>query len=103
MDRTDPSEGSGPGSIPGRTANIDKLDAMPHNQTMFDIVIDVQGKEHSGKTSAMAVIAAHLRTLGVEVVLQNVDQLEDKLQDLDKATTRLETCRVLIRETHTAL
>lgn len=70
---------------------------------MFDIVIDVQGKEHSGKTSAMAVIAAHLRSLGVEVVLQNVDQLEEKLEDLEKATARLETCRVLIRETHTAL
>jgi hypothetical protein len=70
---------------------------------MFDIVIDVQGKEHSGKTSAMAVIAAHLRTLGVEVILQHVDQLEEKEDDLPKAEARLEGTRIFIRETHTTL
>lgn len=76
---------------------------MSHNQTMFDIVIDVQGKEHSGKTSAMAVIAAHLKTLGVDVVLQHVDQLEEKVADPEKSKARLEGVRVFIRETHTQL
>lgn len=76
---------------------------MLHTHNMFDIVIDVQGKEHSGKTSAMAVIAQHLRSLGVEVILQNVDQLDEKLENTEKAESRLQTCRVLIRETHTAL
>lgn len=70
---------------------------------MFDVVIDIQGKEHSGKTSAMAVIAAHLRSMGVDVVLQEGDQLHDKLANLEKAITRLQDCRVFIRESHTGV
>jgi hypothetical protein len=68
---------------------------------MFDIMISVQGKEHSGKTSAIAVIAAHLRTLGVEVTVQMVDQLDEKTEHLDVAQARLQTAKVFILESNT--
>ena len=72
------------------------------NMGMFDIVIEIQGKEHSGKTSAIAIVAQQLRELGAEVLIQQVDQLEDKLADLDRAAARLEGVKIFIRETHTA-
>lgn len=68
---------------------------------MFDIVIEVQGKEHSGKTSAIAVIAAHLQSIGVDVKVQLVPQLEEKIENLEQATTRLQNSRVFIRESNT--
>lgn len=76
---------------------------MSYSGNMFDVVIDIQGKEHSGKTSAMAVIAAHLRNIGVDVVLQEVEQLHEKLDNPEKAEERIQRCRVLIRETHTGV
>jgi molybdopterin-guanine dinucleotide biosynthesis protein len=70
---------------------------------MFDITIEIQGREHSGKTSAIAVIAQQLRELGAIVHVQQVDQLDEKQADLDRAKNRLEGTSVFIRETHTSI
>jgi molybdopterin-guanine dinucleotide biosynthesis protein len=70
---------------------------------MYDVEIEVSGKEHTGKTSVIAAIANRLEDLGVKVVLQRIDpQLDDKLTLDDKVLARLKTVTVFIREMRTA-
>ena len=70
---------------------------------MYDVTIEVSGKEHTGKTSVIAAIAAQLESLGVNVILQRIDpQLDEKLTLDDKVKERLKTTSVFIREMQTA-
>jgi molybdopterin-guanine dinucleotide biosynthesis protein len=71
---------------------------------MYDVTIEVAGKEHSGKTSVIAAIAKQLESLGVKVILQRIDpQLDDKLTLDDKVLERLKNTTVFIREMQTTL
>ena len=55
-----------------------------------DIEVVVNGKEHSGKTSLIAVIAKALEAHGLDVTLQRIDpQLDDKLENIEDAIKRL--------------
>jgi CO dehydrogenase nickel-insertion accessory protein CooC1 len=70
---------------------------------MYDVTIEVSGKEHTGKTSVIAAIAAQLESLGVTVILQRIDpQLDEKLAMDDKVKDRLKGIKVFIREMQTA-
>ncbi len=71
---------------------------------MYDVTIEVSGKEHTGKTSIIAAISAQLEALGVKVILQRIDpQLDEKLALDDHVRERLKTTTVFIREMQTAL
>jgi len=70
---------------------------------MYDVTIEVSGKEHTGKTSVIAAIAKELEALGVKVILQRIDpQLDEKLAMDDKVRERLRNTTVFIREMNTA-
>ena len=70
---------------------------------MYDVTIEVSGKEHTGKTSVIAAVAKHLESLGVKVILQRIDpQLDEKLAMTDKVRDRLKNTTVFIREMQTA-
>ncbi len=70
---------------------------------MYDVTIEVSGKEHTGKTSVIAAIATQLEALGVKVILQRIDpQLDEKLGMDDKVRDRLRNITVFIREMNTA-
>ena len=70
---------------------------------MYDVTIEVSGKEHTGKTSVIAAIATQLESLGVKVILQRIDpQLDEKLAMDDKVRDRLKAITVFIREMQTA-
>ena len=67
-----------------------------------DIEVVVNGKEHSGKTSLIALIAKALAEHGLDVTLQRIDpQLDDKLENLEDAVERLKTQKIFIREYQT--
>ena len=69
---------------------------------MYDVVIEVSGKEHTGKTSVIAAVAKHLESLGVDVILQRIDpQLDQKLALDDAVLARLKGAKVFIREMQT--
>jgi len=71
---------------------------------MYDVTIEVSGKEHTGKTSIIAAVATHLETLGVKVILQRIDpQLDEKLTLDDRVLERLKSTTVFIREMRTPL
>jgi molybdopterin-guanine dinucleotide biosynthesis protein len=71
---------------------------------MYDVTIEVSGKEHTGKTSIIAAIATHLEALGVKVILQRIDpELDDKLTMDERVLERLKQTTVFIREMRTAL
>ena len=70
---------------------------------MYDVTIEVSGKEHTGKTSVIAALAKHLESLGVNVILQRIDpQLDAKLALDDKVLERLKNTTVFIREMQTS-
>jgi molybdopterin-guanine dinucleotide biosynthesis protein len=69
---------------------------------MFDVVIQVSGKEHTGKTSVIAAIGKRLEELGVTVTLQRIDpQLDEKLTMNDRVLERLKNTTVFIQEMRT--
>ena len=69
---------------------------------MYDVTIEVSGKEHTGKTSVVAAIASQLEALGVKVILQRIDpQLDEKLALDEKVRERLRNTTVFIREMNT--
>ena len=69
---------------------------------MYDVTIEVSGKEHTGKTSVIAALATHLEALGVKVILQRVDsQLDEKLTMSEQVRERLKNTTVFIREMQT--
>ena len=71
---------------------------------MYDVTIEVSGKEHTGKTSVIAAIAKQLESLGVNVILQRIDpQLDAKLALDDKVLERLKNTTVFIREMQTSM
>jgi molybdopterin-guanine dinucleotide biosynthesis protein len=64
-----------------------------------DIEVVVNGKEHSGKTSLIAVIAKALEAHGLDVTLQRIDpQLQEKLDNPGDAVQRLKGQKIFIRE-----
>ena len=70
---------------------------------MYDVTIEVSGKEHTGKTSIIAAISTHLEALGVKVILQRIDpELDEKLTMDDRVLERLKNTTVFIREMRTA-
>jgi septum formation inhibitor-activating ATPase MinD len=71
---------------------------------MFEVTIEVSGKEHTGKTSIIAAIATNLEALGAKVILQRIDpQLDDKLVLDEPVLERIKKTSVFIREMRTAL
>ena len=69
---------------------------------MYDVTIEVSGKEHTGKTSVIAAVAKHLESLGVKVILQRIDpQLDEKLTLNDQVLERLRNTTVFIQEMQT--
>jgi MinD-like ATPase involved in chromosome partitioning or flagellar assembly len=71
---------------------------------MYDVTIQVSGKEHTGKTSVIAALATHLESLGVKVILQRIDpQLDDKLTLNDQVLERLKNTTVFIQELQTQI
>jgi thymidylate kinase len=67
-----------------------------------DIEVVVNGKEHSGKTSLIALIAKALEAHGLDVTLQRIDpQLNEKLENLEDAIARLKGQKIFIREYQT--
>jgi hypothetical protein len=71
---------------------------------MYDVTIEVSGKEHTGKTSIIAAISTQLEALGVKVILQRIDpELDDKLALDDRVLERLKSTTVFIREMRTAM
>ncbi len=71
---------------------------------MFDVTIEVSGKEHTGKTSVIAAVAKHLESLGVKVILQRIDpQLDEKLALNEHVLERLKNTTVFIREMQTQI
>jgi hypothetical protein len=71
---------------------------------MYDVTIEVSGKEHTGKTSVIAAVATHLESLGVKVILQRIDpQLDDKLTLNEHVLERLRNTTVFIREMQTQI
>ena len=67
-----------------------------------DIEVVVNGKEHSGKTSLIALIAKALEGYGLDVTLQRIDpQLDAKLENLEDAVKRLKGQKILLREYQT--
>ena len=71
---------------------------------MFEVVIQVSGKEHTGKTSIIAAIGTRLMELGVTVTLQRIDpQLDEKLTMDEAVLERLKNTKVFIQELQTPL
>jgi hypothetical protein len=69
---------------------------------MYDVTIEVSGKEHTGKTSVIAAVSKHLESLGVKVILQRIDpQLDEKLSLSEPVLERLKNTTVFIREMQT--
>jgi molybdopterin-guanine dinucleotide biosynthesis protein len=70
---------------------------------MYDVTIEVSGKEHTGKTSVIAAIAKNLESLGVKVILQRIDpQLDEKLALDEHVLERLKSTTVFVREMQTS-
>ena len=67
---------------------------------LADLEILVTGADHTGKTSLIALIAHALEEQGLtNVILQRIDpQLDDKLENTDKARARLKDQKIFIRE-----
>ena len=69
----------------------------------YDVTIQFSGKMHSGKTSVLALVAEHLKSLGIEVTVQRADpQIDTKLENLDSALERAKKCTVHLTEFNTA-
>jgi thymidylate kinase len=69
-----------------------------------DIEVVVNGKEHSGKTSLIAIIAKALEEHGLDVTLQRIDpQLDQKLENPEDAIKRLKNQKIFIREYQTSV
>ena len=72
--------------------------------SMYEVTIEVSGKEHTGKTSIIAAIATHLEQLGATVTLQRIDpQLDEKLTLSAPVLERVKHTSVFIREMRTAM
>ena len=71
--------------------------------SMYEVTIEVSGKEHTGKTTIIAAIATHLEQLGATVILQRIDpQLDEKLTMSEPVLERVKNTSVFIREMHTS-
>ena len=69
-----------------------------------DIEVVVNGKEHSGKTSLIALIAKALEAYGLDVTLQRIDpQLDEKLENPEESAERLKGQKIFIREYRTSV
>ncbi len=65
----------------------------------FDITLTVHGKEHSGKTSLIAVLEKYLNDNGYNVTVARTDrQLEEKQEHIDDSIARAKKSSILINE-----
>jgi len=74
------------------------------NQLQDNVFITVQGPDHSGKTTIIALIEEYLRGIGCEVTLQMADaQLPEKLTaDRSKLIARMQGVKVFLSEATTS-
>ncbi len=72
---------------------------------IYDIEIEVSGREHRGKTTLVAYLTKVLNEAGVELILQRADpQIDEKLDlSVEELKTRLSGKKVFLREYQTVL
>jgi hypothetical protein len=68
----------------------------------YDIIVQISGNEHSGKTSLLALLGELLHQHGIEATIQRVDpKLDDKLEHIDESIERVKHSKILITEFQT--
>ncbi|MDR3512231.1 MAG: hypothetical protein P4L73_11395 [Caulobacteraceae bacterium] len=72
---------------------------------LYDVEIEVSGKEHQGKTTLVAYLAKLLGETGVELIVQRADpQIDEKLDlSLEELKVKLAGKRIFLREVQTAI
>ncbi len=72
---------------------------------VYDIEIEVSGKEHTGKTTLVAYLSKLLTDAGVELILQRADpQIDQKLDlSLEELRAKLAGKKVFLREHESSL
>jgi hypothetical protein len=67
---------------------------------VYDIEIEVSGKEHQGKTNLVAYLSKILTDAGLELIVQRADpQIEEKLSlSLEDLRLKLAGKRIFLRE-----
>lgn len=72
---------------------------------IYDVEIEVSGKEHQGKTTLVAYLAKVLGEVGVDLIVQRADpQIDEKLElSLDDLKAKLAGKRIFLREVQTAI
>ncbi len=69
----------------------------------YDIIVQVSGREHSGKTSLIALIDELLKQRGIDVVVQRIDeQFDEKVVNIDETIERVKRSKIIIMEHQTA-
>ena len=68
----------------------------------YDLIVQVSGREHSGKTSLIALISELLTLHGIDHDVQRIDtQLDDKLVNIDDSIERVKRSKIIIMEYQT--
>jgi CO dehydrogenase nickel-insertion accessory protein CooC1 len=72
---------------------------------LYDVEIEISGKEHQGKTTLVAYLAKVLQDVGVDLIVQRADpQIDEKLElTLDELKAKLAGKRIFLREIQTAI
>ena len=67
---------------------------------VYDIEIEISGKEHQGKTNLVALLSKVLTEAGIELIVQRADpQIDDKLSlTVDQLKAKLAGKKVFLRE-----
>ena len=67
---------------------------------VYDIEIEISGKEHQGKTNLVALLSKVLTEAGIELIVQRADpQIDDKLNlTVDQLKAKLAGKKVFLRE-----
>jgi hypothetical protein len=68
----------------------------------YDIIVTITGKEHTGKTSLLGLIAELLQQHGVAVSVAHLDPtLDDKITNIDDSLERVRRSKILLTEFQT--
>jgi hypothetical protein len=72
----------------------------PEMSLVYDIEVEISGKEHQGKTNLVAYLSKVLAEAGVELIIQRADsQIDDKLSlTTDQLKAKLAGKKVFLRE-----
>lgn len=72
---------------------------------IYDIEVEVSGKEHQGKTTLVAYLTKVLTDAGAELIVQRADpQIDQKLAlSVDQLREKLAGKKIFLREIQTAL